>query len=258
MGAVFIRPIIDAYFAQQRRAELTDVAAEALRRIARDLRLALPNSARVTNPGNVYIEFLLTRTGGRYRAELGPNVGEDVLTFSAPDNQFDTLGRLSTLPGQAIVAGSDRVVVHNLGITGANAYNGNNISLITAFTPNGGPAGNADRIAITAFTFPLESPGRRFQVISGPVTYECTGVGTVNGDGTGLLRRHDGYAITPAAPVVPPTVNPPILARYVSACAINLGLLALQARGVVAISLQLTRGGETVSLYQEVHVSNVP
>jgi MSHA biogenesis protein MshO len=258
MGAIFIKPVIDAYVAQQTRAELTDVADTAMRRLSRDIRLALPNSVRVTSPGNIYLELLLTRTGGRYRSELGPNVGEDPLTFSAADPQFDTLGRLSTLAGQTIVAGSDRVVVHNLGISGADAYAGNNTSLIGTFTPNGGPAGNADRIAITALRFPLESPGRRFSVISGPVTYECTGVGVAGGNGTGLLRRHDGYGINPAAPVAAPTANPPILARYVSGCAINYGVLALQGRGLVAIRLVLTRSGETVSLYQEVHVSNVP
>jgi len=258
MGAVFIRPIIDAYVAQQTRAELTDVADTAMRRMSRDVRLALANSVRVTTPGNVYLELLLTRTGGRYRSEFGPSVGEDPLTFSAADGQFDTLGRLSTLAGQTIVTASDRVVVHNLGIANADAYAGNNTSLINAFTPNGGPAGNADRIAIAAWQFPLESPGRRFSVISGPVTYECTGVGTAGGNGTGQLRRHDGYGINAAAPVAPPTANPPILARYVSGCTINYALLALQARGLVAIRLDLTRNGETVSLYQEVHVNNVP
>lgn len=259
MGAIFIKPVIDAYVAQQTRAELTDVADTAMRRLSRDIRLALPNSVRVTSPGNIYLELLLTRTGGRYRSELGPNIGEDALTFAAPDASFDTLGRLSILGGQTIVAGTDRVVVHNLGIPGADAYAGDSIGLINTFTPNGGAAGNADRIALTAATqFRLESPGRRFSVVSGPVAYECTGVGVAGGNGTGFLRRHDGYGINPAAPVAPPTANPPILARYVSGCAINYGVLALQARGIVAIQLNLTRGGETVSLYQEVHVSNVP
>src|SRR5258706_10835491 len=117
-----------------------------MRGLPRRVRLAVANSVRVTTPGNVYLELLLTRTGGRYRSELGPSVGEDPLTFSAADGQFDTLGRLSTLAGQTVVAASDRVVVHNLGITNANAYAGDNTSLVNTFTANGGPAGNADRI----------------------------------------------------------------------------------------------------------------
>src|SRR2546428_12571381 len=48
------------------RAELADIADNALQRIGRDVRLALPNSVRA-NP--TIIEFIPLRTGGRYRAE---------------------------------------------------------------------------------------------------------------------------------------------------------------------------------------------
>ena len=63
---------IDSYVAQDRRARLTDAADTALRRMVRDIRLGLPNSVRVTTVGTtIYLEFLITRTGGRYRAEGG-------------------------------------------------------------------------------------------------------------------------------------------------------------------------------------------
>jgi MSHA biogenesis protein MshO len=45
--AVFINRPIQGYFDSVRRAELTDQADVALRRISRDIRLALPNSLRV-------------------------------------------------------------------------------------------------------------------------------------------------------------------------------------------------------------------
>src|SRR2546422_10495664 len=63
------------------RAELADIADNALQRIGRDVRLALPNSVR-TN-GTV-IEFIPLRTGGRYRAEpLGAcaTANDDELAF---------------------------------------------------------------------------------------------------------------------------------------------------------------------------------
>ena len=47
--SVFMRGPIDAYFSGARRAALTDVADTTVRRIARDLHRALPNSIRV-NP----------------------------------------------------------------------------------------------------------------------------------------------------------------------------------------------------------------
>ena len=67
MVAVFIRAPVQGYADSVARAELSDVADLALRRMARDLRLALPNSIRV-NPAGDSLEFLITRTGGRYLA----------------------------------------------------------------------------------------------------------------------------------------------------------------------------------------------
>ncbi|TAN77825.1 MAG: type II secretion system protein, partial [Gallionella sp.] len=48
MVAVFIKAPVQQYFDVARRADMTDTADTALRRITRDLRLALPNSVRVT------------------------------------------------------------------------------------------------------------------------------------------------------------------------------------------------------------------
>ena len=68
--ATFIRAPVQGSFDSARRAELTDVADTAVRRISRDLRLALPNSVRVQLVAGVYyLEFLQTSDGGRYRSE---------------------------------------------------------------------------------------------------------------------------------------------------------------------------------------------
>src|ERR1039457_5271215 len=73
MVAVFLKAPIQQYMDVARRADMTDIADTALRRIGRDLRLALPNSVRVTtgacpvttaNPGGAgtcsFLEFLPT------------------------------------------------------------------------------------------------------------------------------------------------------------------------------------------------------
>src|SRR5918911_2643011 len=68
--AVFISRPMESYVDSARRAELTDIADTALRRLTRDLRTALPNSIRITQVGGVYyLEYLQTSGGGRYRAE---------------------------------------------------------------------------------------------------------------------------------------------------------------------------------------------
>src|SRR3954470_11350502 len=49
------------------RAALTDVADNALQRIGREVRLALPNSVRSSTA--YFVEFVPVRSAGRYRAE---------------------------------------------------------------------------------------------------------------------------------------------------------------------------------------------
>lgn len=262
--ALFVVRPIEGYFAATRRADLTDLADTASRRLGRDARLALPNSLRTTASGGVtYLELLLTKNGGRYRSALddGTVSGEEVLGFAAADTVFDTLGPLSAVSGQTVGAG-DLVVVHNLGIPGADAYNGDNTAAVASAAASGAVP-NEVRITLAApKLFPLESPGRRFQVVSGPVTYECAPNATLdgNGDAQGQLRRVSGYTIAASQPTGAYAGTPvtAVLANYVSTCTVEYTNLPLQARGLVAIRLGLTRGNETVNLYTEAHVSNVP
>jgi MSHA biogenesis protein MshO len=243
MVAVFIREPVDGYFDTVRRAELTDVADTAARRIARDLHLALPNSVRSTSP--LAIEFLLTRTGGRYRAEVDTGA-EDVLDFTAPDTSFDLLG-----PPLTFAAG-DQIVVYNLGIPGADAYEGNSASTHNRRAYAGGvgaPLSNVTLGSVNAL--PFASPGHRFQVVDSAVSYVCD-------LGAGTLRRYAGYAITPVQAIPPAGGTSALLAENVSACSFTYQSGVTQRSGLVAIALAVTQDNETVSLHHEVHVSNVP
>lgn len=254
--AMFIKLPVQGYVDTARRAEMTDIADTALRRMGRDLRLALPNSVRLTD-SDATIEILLTKTGGRYRIETETPVSPiaDTLSFSTTDTLFDQLGPLSALSGQAITINSDSVVIYNLGpgITNADAYVGNNRSLITG-TPAGALA-NEQRIQIAAKQFPLESPGNRFQVIEGPVSYVCA---------NGQLTRYWGYPIQAAQPTAAtlPTLggSSALLATNVGAggCVFDYNPGVTARSGLVALTLIITEAGESVRLYHEVHVTNVP
>ena len=59
MLAVFVGVPVRSYMDTTARVELADIADTATRRIARDVRLALPNSVRVDSSGR-YLELLLT------------------------------------------------------------------------------------------------------------------------------------------------------------------------------------------------------
>jgi len=237
--AIFIRQPIEGYIDAARRAELSDIADTALRRITRDLRSALPNSVRVDGTGN-YIEYLQTSGGGRYRAEneSGGLLGE-TLDFTSADPQFDVIGPMPTL-----VIG-DQIVIYNLGPgTGStDAYTGGNR---TAFVS----LGVAPIVIITAKQFPFASPGKRFQVVQHPVTYACE---------AGVLRRYWGYAIAPAQPVPPAGGNNALLATNVAACGFSYATAGITGRtGVVSLTLEISRAGESVRLFQQAHVNNVP
>src|SRR5207247_9769103 len=125
--SVFISRPVEGYADAARRAEMSDIADTALRRMTRDLRTALSNSIRTTTvSGVLYLEYLQSSGGGRYRAEntndpLNPG---DPLDFTNPlgDSSFDVIGTMPTL------AAGDSIVIYNLASSGttANAYVGDN------------------------------------------------------------------------------------------------------------------------------------
>ncbi|BBP01370.1 prepilin-type N-terminal cleavage/methylation domain-containing protein [Sulfuriferula nivalis] len=234
--ATFIRAPIQGYLDSANRAALTDVADTAVRRIGRDLHLALPNSVRITSAGGItYLEFLLTSGGGRYRIDTPGNP----LDFTTADTSFDVLG-----PPVSMTAGAQNLLaIYNLGISGANAYNGDNTSAISA-------AGNTVTFAYKLF--PFDSPSHRFQIIQYPVTYACDTT-------AGTLTRYWNYPININQPTSFTGGSSALLAKNVSLCSFSYDQQVITQRaGLVAISLQLTQNGESVNLYDEVHVSNAP
>ena len=272
IAAVFIRRPIDSYLDSARRAALTDVADTTTRRMARDIRKALPNSLRVpvavaTSTASACVEFIPTKTGGRYRVnDLAGAVGSS-LNFSAVDGAFNMLGVIANLPAEQRIAVGDVISVYNLGIEGADAYNLDNLSAVIAPAPAAAPlpAVAEAAINITSFRFPFASDNNRFHVLPANeqvVSYVCTNVGTnAAGTGTGTLLRWGrtmptAYAQPATCPVPPP--GTPTIARNVSACSFNYNGSDLQRNAVVQMSIRLTENNEPVSLYHEVHVDNTP
>jgi MSHA biogenesis protein MshO len=243
--AVFIARPIEGYRDATRRAEMTDIADTALRRMTRDLRTALPNSIRIATLGSVvYLEFLQTTDGGRYRAEVASDGSGNPLSFSTPDNSFDVIGDMPA------VAVGDWIVVYNLNNSGAvaNAYSSDNRRTVA------GSGASSISITPTALPFPLASPAKRFQVVQHAVTYVCD-----PDPGARELRRYWNYGISPAQATPPVTPNNALLASDVIACAFTYTNGGTFGRtGVVTLEIRVERDGESVHVFQQVHVSNVP
>ncbi len=257
--AIFLKTPVDQYVDVAKRAEMTDIADTALRRIARDIRTAVPNSVRLPNPADSsYIEFLPTRTGGRYRANATGGTGScaangDELSFSSADSCFEIIG-----PAIAFAAG-DYIIIGSTQIDGNPPYDSSAAGVLRAYT---GTAGSQIAVNISATQFPAfaELPGQRFQLVPGDekaVTYACENVGGTT-DGTGTLKRYWNYGFNPSqnAPASL-TGSDALLADYISDCKIAYDI-SNQRSGLVSIWLEITQDGESISLYKEIHVGNIP
>lgn len=257
MVAVFITQPVQGYMDSARRAWMTDAADTALRRIARDVQAALPNSLRPNGTGQSNLEMLVAVTGGRYAQDAADAAG----CFSTGCTSLSSLGSVIAANGEQV---GRRLVVYNLhnndaggcGPTNPSAWCGNNSALISGATEGG----NADSFAFanTAFQPSTGSPSRRFFVVAGPVAYVCSGVGAAGGNGTGTLMRYEGYPIAAGAAFPPAGGVARLLAHRVSACAFTYQPGVTERQGLLSLYLELTEAGERVGLYHEVHVDNAP
>jgi MSHA biogenesis protein MshO len=267
--AVFIRAPVQAYADAVGRAEVSDQADLALRRMARDIRLALPNSVRVSADHSA-VEFLQTKTGARYLSAEDGVDGAPVLNFQDPATSFVALRDLDGLKNRAAVG--DYVVVYNLGpgMAPADAYQygqaDSNIARITALgeqavaaiDPHALPLVTLERNPFASQSVPMPSPMQRFQVVSGPVSFYCA----TQPDGSLALWRAWGYAIAPDQAVPPAGGQKALLATRLARCDIfEYSTAAAQRSGLVILNLELkarSASDPAIRLVHQVHVDNTP
>lgn len=256
--AKVIPPAFDSYIGVRSRAELTDQADTALRRMLRDVRLAVPNSIRA--PNSQCFELVPSIGGGRYRADIDTTCSgcSKALDTSQATTVFDVL---TTLPATPAVG--DWVVVGNQ--NGNDVYSGADRSAITAVSTPAAAAGHY-RIGINSQQFPPGYSGGRFMLVANSqqsVFYVCSGAdGSVDaqGNGKGTLYRLK-RSFTSAYPgSCPSTAGADVVATHVKSCTFvydpNQG--ATQQSGFVWTQLELARNNESAMLAEGAHVSNVP
>jgi MSHA biogenesis protein MshO len=272
ISSALSRPL-EGFVAQSRRAELVDLAAGALNRMARDIRLAVPNSVRV-NAANNAIEMFNVLDAGRYR----PNrVGIDGLIFSSAavgtcnsSTVSSACNTFQALEPGLTVASARWLVVYSIGtesggtpLPGSNVWAPANPGVITldgtgfalaaaapvgesvlTLTPPGG-----------SFSFAYSSPQRRFYLSDQIVGYRCA-LDAVNPQ-NGQLLRFTRNARLPAY-VGANAAAEAVQATHVTACSMTYQAGSSQRAGLVLLRLQLTLEGESIELLQQVHVDNAP
>ena len=268
--AVFIAKPVQGYMDSVRRAELTDEADLIVRRLAREVHVALPNSLRVQDSsGNIgscaaqpsvtcYIEFIMTSAGGRYRDVADGSSSGNVLSFTTANLTFDVLG---PMPSNPAIAAGDFIVVYNLGpgYAPANAY----VSADPCTNCNRAKvsAVNGSLITLVSNPFaaqapPLPSPNSSFQVVPGSVkavTYACPTVTP------GQLIRYWNYGFN-ANLATTPSGTSALLAGNVSCVVAPYSSTNSASKGLLTVTLTLTdpASGEKVTLFREIHVDNSP
>lgn len=250
--AVVMAPIIQepvrAYFDQVTRAELVDNAEMALRRMARDVRRSLPYSLR-TGAGKS-VEFVRVLDVARYREHGGPPAQR--LSFNNTDSSFNVLGQFQEY-GTGVLSGDQRLVIFNLtpGTAGFDVYSGDPVvtSAGTAVTIN--VDGDEHNVTMApAFQFQASSPSHRVYIVDGAISYACSGGGLYRQDNYGYLASQPSAAAVAGGGVLMTNnvVDADCLFEYDPGNANRPGLLMM--------TLRLSSGGESVTLFHQVYVPN--
>ncbi len=250
--ARFIVAPVQGYLSTQARAALVDQADLALRRIGRDLRIALPNSARVSASG-LALELIPTTAAARYVAE-----GSNRLQFGSLATAFDVIG-----PPLALTA-AQNLVFYNLGsgVTGSDAYADNSSASAQASSnrrTSTTAAGSASSITISSLAgLPVAAfaPPYRVFAVDPPVSYRCDLA-------SGTLTRYQGYGFLATQPDPPLAGSSAVLAKGVAACRFSYDAAVVASRAALvnlALTLQTstTSGTESVTLNHALHVDNLP
>lgn len=249
---VFIVQPVQAYLSTSARAALVDQADNTLRRIGRDLRIALPNSVRVS-ANNRALELIPTTAGARYATE-----GSGALAFGSLDTSFDVVG-----PALALTA-NQNLVFYNLGpaVAGSDAYAANGTATEQASSNRRSAtnaAGNATTVTLSSLAgLPVGdfAPPYRVLAVDPPVTYRCDLT-------SGQLVRYSGYGFQATQPDPPSSGTSAVLATGVTACRFSVdGTLVAARAALVNLALTLatttSAGTESVALQHAVYVSNLP
>lgn len=193
MVAMIMGAPVEQYLEQARRSELVEASDRVSRTMQGDLRNALPNSVRIGNFANTDVLQLLYATNVVHYvpATLTDTVPEANVRLKfgagANDNRFQAYGSFEQTPRTPSF-----LVVNNLGINNADAYENANV-----ITPNRVPVNaNFGSYAIALnpnFSFINPSPTNRMYIVRGPVTYVCNRL-------TGILTRFDRHAINSGIP----------------------------------------------------------
>lgn len=238
ISTVMSRPL-QGFADQSRRAELTDLAAMALNRMARDIRLAVPNLLVVSSHE---VRLVPISAAGRYRANqsdpAGPRQDPPACIQATGACSIDIL---SPIEPTSATTPHWLIIYNPTGLVGlAEAQDGD----VSAISPKAFIWKDSTLSAgLSDFKFKYASPQKRFYLANEAVTYRCSG---------DELLRESSQKLDGSDPIQAVVVD------SVNTCSFSYQPGTNTRNGLVTLRLSLTKGGETISLLQQVHVDNAP
>lgn len=268
---IFVQRMFSGYAQTRDRLSLAAQARLTMSRVKRELKLALPNSVRVSSTGGVtYLEFVPVIVAGRYRAASATGTDTSVvcpadsaslsdngvLTIGSADTCFKSLGPMD-ITG---VSAGNWLVVFNAGpgYSDADFYEsgsstGGNKAALTSIAASAAET----RLAFQSNIFKWDSPGHRFFIVSGPITYACN-------PATKTLTRYSGYAVQASQPTsgiasLAGSTSGDV-AKNVSGCQIAYAAASIANQfGLVTVTLNLaTSTGDSLNVVAQSQVENMP
>ncbi len=236
VGAGFMANMTDQYQKAQLRADLVSQGSVVMEQLTRHLRMAVPNSVRISSSG-ACLEYL-PLIGGTFYETWVP----DSENGQSPISVIDTLRfTLSTAPKHYVIAPVSPDEIYTLATPSARA---------SAGTLGAAPYDQA--VLASAHRFLRNSITRRLLIANDPVRF-C-----VQGD---RLWRYQGYGLTTSAMSdVSPGGEAILLASSVQTSGAVFSLLQGSENRNAALEMQLafTGGTESVRLRSRVLIRNLP
>lgn len=226
IGVQFVASTMESYTSTLNRGKLIAHGRQALERISRQLRIALPNSVRIVGTGNQCVEFLPIIAGGNYIDPVPDNQNGMAETDSIDTGAY----QLSTGAVKKIYIGA---------LTASEIYSGSLVGKTVSST-------SATSVTFTsAHRFLRNSVTQRFYLTDDPAAF-CID--------SGVLVYYSGYTTAGS-----PSGSPVIIAEGISAATpFSLSLGSEDRNSLLSVELTFSRAGESVVLNQEIFVRNVP
>ncbi|HEY0892910.1 MAG TPA: prepilin-type N-terminal cleavage/methylation domain-containing protein [Cellvibrio sp.] len=226
IGTGFVVKTTEAYQRTQTRALLVNTSRQALERMTRQLRVALPYSVRTTNGGSC-LEFMPIAAGGNYFSPVPDN-----------ENLAPATATIAASPVSIDFGAAEHVTI--------GAMSASEIYSTTAASREGYAGGSITLDAPKRWL--RNSVNRRYYLLDNPQAFCIVG---------NQLQFYQGLSV--AEPDVDTSAANSIIARNISATTpFELAAGSENRNTAVIISLDFTSGGETINFTQRVLIRNVP